>query len=295
MVVTLMVLMLLGSLIAGAEWAGQAVEGRASEVSSSVALTPGRRGTLRVFAAASLSSVLPTLARHFEEQTGVSVVFNFAGSNTLAQQLSAAPEAADLFISANERWMNYLAERGRIDPSTRVTLWSNRLVLIGSRDGSGSGHRVTGVSARTRLCSPDGPRISLANPEAVPAGIYAKGWLRNTPCGDSSAWERVRGRMIPALDVRAALSAVESHPALLGIVYRSDAKTSSKVRVLLEAEASRAPEIRYPAALIRGAEPQDSIGRRFLRSLRSEESRRMLERHGFAPAVKRSRQEKAKP
>jgi molybdate transport system substrate-binding protein len=289
------VLILLALLIAGAEWMGHAERSRASEGSSSAAPTSARGNTLRVFAAASLSPVLPTLAERFRERTGVRVIFNFAGSNTLARQLSAAPGAADLFISANEQWMDYLDEGSRIDPSSRVTLWSNRLVLIRSGDESGRGHRLTGVSARAQLCSPDGPRISLADPEAVPAGIYAKEWLRNIPCARGNAWERVRGRLIPALDVRAALSAVESHPGLLGIVYRSDARTSSGVRVLLEAEVSRAPAIRYPAALIRGEETEHSRGRRFLRFLRNKESRRVLERHGFVPAFGRGRQEKVKP
>jgi molybdate transport system substrate-binding protein len=282
-------------LIVGAEWMGHAERSHASEGSSSAAPTPARGETLRVFAAASLSPVLPALAERFEDGAGQRLVFNFAGSNTLARQLAAAPGAADLFISANEQWVDYLAERSRIDSSTRVTLWSNRLVLIRAAGEAARSLDASRASARAGLCSADGPRISMANPEAVPAGIYAERWLRNVPCGEASAWERVRARVIPALDVRAALAAVESHPELLGIVYRSDARTSSGVRVILEAEASRAPAIRYPAAVISAEETQQSRARRFLQFLRSRESRRLLEHHGFAPAVGRSGQNGVSP
>jgi molybdate transport system substrate-binding protein len=117
-------------------------------------------------------------------------------------------------------------------------------------------------------------RLALGDPEAVPAGIYARQWLEKR-----GRWERLRDRVVPTLDVRAALTAIESGTADAGIVYRTDAAISKRVRVTLEVPVAEAPRIVYPAALL--ATARSPAARAFFEHLRSPEARAVFERLGF--------------
>lgn len=232
--------------------------------------------SLVVFAAASLREVAVKLAEAFTAEHPAHVVFNFAGSNTLAQQILAAP-GADVFISADMRWLDQLESMGRLESSTRRAILSNRLVLIARRDAH---HAITRpddlVTASYRF-------LVLADPQAVPAGRYAKATLvRLSTDGDGSLWDRVAERVIPALDVRAALAMVEAEPESVGIVYRTEALSSRGVKVLFTFPVLDGVPITYGAAVVRdGARPE--LAQRFVDFLSDPAARTISERYGFEP------------
>ncbi len=228
---------------------------------------------LLVFAAASLRDVVSELGAELERTHGVAVEYNFAGSNTLAQQIVAAP-VADVFLSADERWVDFLEQAGRTVPGTRRSLFTSRLVVVAHRDAS---YELTELADLARL----GYRfLALADPEGVPAGRYAKAYLAGVPCDGADLYSAVEERVAPALDVRAALAFVESDPEVLGIVYRTDAMTSEKIRVVYEIEPRDDVDVVYWATLVEGGRRGD-LGRLFLDFLQSPSARAVAERHGF--------------
>ena len=226
-----------------------------------------------VFAAASLRDVFDELADHFERQTGITPVFNFAGSNVLALQIEASP-SADVFVSANERWMDYVEDAELIVPGSRRALLSNRLVVIAHRTST------LALSHPSELAEAGFRFLSLADPQAVPAGLYARHFLENVPVDGGDLWTSVRDRVAPAPDVRAALGMVEAQPDTLGIVYRTDARAAEKLRVLLEVPEQLAFPIRYSAATIRGPRSRQPA-ERFLDFLASRAAAAVFEAHGF--------------
>ncbi len=230
--------------------------------------------TVMVYAAASLRDALFELADQFRAAEGIEPKFNLAGSNVLALQIDAAP-AADVYLSADEQWMDFLAARGRIDSSTRRTFLSNRLVIVVNRD-----HPARRLDP-SELADPAFRFVSMADPEAVPAGRYARAYLAGIRVeGGGDLWSRLRSRVAPAPDVRAALGLVEAEPDIAGIVYRTDARASPKVREVYEVPPLEGPEIRYAAALVADARNPES-GRRFLEFLQSPGAQAVFEHHGF--------------
>lgn len=236
---------------------------------------------LLVFAAASLRDVAVDLGAAFEERNpGVAVTFNFAGSNVLAQQIAAAPRA-HLFLSADLRWLDFLEERGRLVPGSRRPFLGNRLALVARRDSP------VAIDDPRRLADADYRHLAVADPEAVPAGRYARAALGSISLdgGDGTGdggdlWSAVAARVVPALDVRAALALVESDPEIVGIVYRTDAATSDKVKILHLFPDGAGGPIRYGAALVAGNGPTDAA-ERFLAFLTTPAARAVAERHGF--------------
>ncbi len=229
---------------------------------------------LMVFAAASLRDVAGDLGADFQRRGPAEVVYNFAGSNTLAQQIRAAP-GADVFLSADEDWVDFLDQAGRIVAGTRRAFLSNRLVVVARRDSG------LEIDDPRDLAERDGLRfLALADPNAVPAGRYAKAALERLPWQGGTLWNALESKAAPALDVRAALALVESDPEIAGIVYRTDAMASDEVRVLHELPAAADMPIRYTAALIAGG-PSSEAGRRFLDYLTGPAARAIAERHGF--------------
>ncbi|MEE8523517.1 MAG: molybdate ABC transporter substrate-binding protein [Thermoanaerobaculia bacterium] len=228
---------------------------------------------LDVFAAASLRDVAGELAAELEDRHPLDVVFNFAGSNTLAQQILAAPRA-DVFLSADSKWVDFLDDAGRTVPGSRRDVFSNRLVLIAHRDA------VLEVDEPRDLAVAEYRFLALADPEAVPAGRYAKASLERLSAGGGSLWDAVSGRVAPVLDVRAALALVESDPEILGIVYRTDMITSKKVRPLYEFPPMDELPITYCAVLIAGGDHPET-GRVFLDFLQTPAAAAIAERHGF--------------
>lgn len=223
-----------------------------------------------VFAAASLKEALDAQILAFEPPVGNRVVASYAASSTLARQIEhGAP--ADLFISADVEWMDYLAERRLIDSGSRVELLSNRLALISPRASSISLAIVPGFPLGEALGR---NRLAMADPDHVPAGKYAKAALEAL-----GAWAEVSGRIARSENVRAALLLVARGEAPLGIVYRTDALAERRVRVIGEFPVSSHPRIVYPAAVT--ASSRSLVARSLLQYLRSPAARAVWEKHGF--------------
>ena len=195
--------------------------------------------TITVFAAASLKEALDAAAKPFEDSTGNKVAVSYAASSALARQIEAGAPAT-LFISADLDWVDYVEKRGLAVPGTRRNLLGNDLVLIAPAASTAALKIAPGFDLAAAL-GKDG-RLALANPDAVPAGKYAKAAL--TKLG---AWPGVEGRVAPAENVRAALALVSRGEAPLGIVYRTDAMAVLIRPGLLELPDSRG---RQPAGVL---------------------------------------------
>lgn len=233
----------------------------------------GSAGTeVTLYAAASLRDALQDLTPGCEKKTGTKLVVNFGASSDLARQIEAA-EKADLFFSADEAQMDRLSGAGFLEPGSRKTVLSNRLVVIAPADSTltiGSATDLAGSAVR---------RLSLANPEVVPAGKYAREWLKKT-----GQWEALKDRVVPAVDVRAALAAVESGLLEAGVVYATDATVSKKVRVLYEVPPGEAPAISYPIAMLRGR-PHPDLVKRMEACLTGEGAVKAFRARGFIVQV----------
>lgn len=218
-----------------------------------------------VLAAASLQEALSEVSNAWAGQGRPAPVLAFAGTSALARQVEhGAP--ADLFVSADEEWMDVLERKGLLRAGTRADLLSNRLVLIAPRGSDVSGLADLG----------DG-RLALADPDAVPAGKYARAALEH-----HGEWSSVSRRIAPAENVRAALGLVERGEAALGVVYATDALASDKVRVVEIFPAESHPPIRYPVAVLTGSAHPDAAALRAY--LASPEAARIFARHGFGTA-----------
>jgi molybdate transport system substrate-binding protein len=227
-------------------------------------------GKVLVFAAASLKTALDEINAQWQGRTGKRAVVSYAASSALAKQIEqGAP--ADIFISADLDWMEYLAERKLIRPETRSDLLSNRLVLIAPK---GTNLQVE-IKPGFPLASLLGQGyLALANTDAVPAGKYSKAALKAL-----GVWDLVKGRIAQAENVRAALLLVSRGEAPLGIVYESDAVSDpSVVEVGILPDATH-PRIIYPIALTSGSTSPDAGG--FLDELKSPQARTIFEKQGF--------------
>jgi len=225
-----------------------------------------------VFAATSLRDALQEIAPAFEMAANAKVVFAFGSSGDLSKQIVAA-DRADAFLSADEDEMDEVATASRIDATTRKDLVANRLVVIEPIDGASGA--FTGRFTKEQLADPRIARWSLANVETVPAGRYAKTWLTTIGLYDS-----IRARVVPGVDVRAALAAVESGGCQAGIVYATDAGHSKRVRVVHAVPESEGPVIRYPAAVVKNGAATD-LGAAFVKHLSTPDARAIFERNGF--------------
>lgn len=205
-----------------------------------------RADTLTVFAAASLKEALDAVVKPFEKTSGQRVVASYAGSNVLARQVESGAPAA-VFISADADWVDMLEARGRIVPGSRRDLLANDLVLIAPAASTTQVRIARGFDLAGALA---GGRLALANPDAVPAGKYARAALVSL-----GAWSGVGGRLAPAENVRAALALVARGEAPLGIVYRTDAMAEPRVRIVDTFPPGSHAAIVYPMVVVRGAPP----------------------------------------
>ena len=227
-----------------------------------------------VFAAASTTDAVQAVLTAFRKaHPETDVRASFAASSTLAKQIArGAP--ADLYLSANVAWMDYLADRGAIDPASRLDLLGNRLVLVASPMSPVSGDLAKLPDALGER------RLAIGDPGHVPAGIYAKHALQSL-----GLWAKLRDKTAFAANVRAALALVGRGEAAAGIVYATDARISDQVSTLATLPADSHPPIRYPLARIDGA---DSPGARTLYDFfRSTQAHAIFQDHGFtvvAPA-----------
>lgn len=223
---------------------------------------------IHVSAAASLTDALRVVARAWEVKSGDTIRFNFAASSTLARQIAeGAP--ADLFISADEEKMDQLQKQELISIDTRCTLLSNTLVIAVPAD------ETVSITSPRDLASRAVRRIAMAEPGSVPAGIYARRYLQKI-----GVWNRIRDRIVPTENVRATLSAVESGNVDAGIVYRTDALISRKIKVAVEIGRKEGPVISYPFAVLKAAS-EPAAARRFLDYLSSPAALEIFARYGF--------------
>lgn len=226
--------------------------------------TPARAGELLVAAAASLTDALTEIGRAYEAKSGSTVRFDFGASSALARQIEAGAPV-DVFFSADTAQMDALATAGLIAADTRVDLLSNALVVVVPERAMTT---VTSAADVGRVA-----RLALADPAAVPAGVYARTWLES-----AGAWEAAQPHVVPTADVRAALAAVEGEHADAAIVYRTDARIAPHVRVAFAVPRDAGPEIVYPVAVLAAAKPG---ARELVRHLAGPEARAVFERLGF--------------
>jgi molybdate transport system substrate-binding protein len=230
-----------------------------------VLAAPARAEDVMVFAASSLSNVLEEIATAQHAESMPDVRFNFGASSDLARQIIAGAPA-DVFFSADPAQMDAVEKAGLVTAADRTDLLSNVLVAI--------------VPAESKLELPNAAglvsveRLALADPQAVPAGVYARKWLESM-----GLWTQVEPHVIPTLNVRAALAAVESGNADAGIVYKTDAATSKRARITFEVPAREGPSIVYVVAPLASA--RSDAARRFVERLRSKDAARVYDRAGF--------------
>lgn len=232
--------------------------------------TPAAQRELTVFAAASLADALGEIGKAYTARAQVPVRFSFASSSALARQVEAGAPA-DAFVSADQDWMDYLAERKLITAATRTDIVTNALVLVAPADSKVQLTIASGFALAAALGR--NGRIATGDPATVPAGKYAKAALTGL-----GVWNSVASRIIAADNVRTALNFVALGEAPLGIVYATDAHGNARVRVVAAFPAGAHEAITYPAAATQrgGAEAAG-----FVAFLGSQEARKIFRKYGF--------------
>ena len=227
------------------------------------------RRPLELSAAASLTDVLQQIASDYTKVTGVTVRPSFAASSALARQIENGANV-DLFVSADQEWMDYLAKHNLIQPGSRHNLLGNRLVLVAPAESKLQLKIAPGFPLKAALKD---QRLAIADPDSVPAGRYAKVALMNL-----GVWGDVGDDIVGAENVRAALAFVARGEVPLGIVYETDALVDKRVRIIDVFPENSHPPITYPIALTRTASADAA---NFLAYLRSGSARKVFERYGF--------------
>lgn len=217
-----------------------------------------------VFGAASLNESLHELGKHFEASTGTKVTFSFGSSSDLARQIEAGAPA-DVFFSADTPRMDAVERAGFVRAADRRELLSNVLVVVVP---SSSTAKITSARDLAGL-----PKLALADPDSVPAGVYARKWLT-----EEGVWDAVEKKVIPTLDVRAALAAVAGGDVPAGIVYRTDAAISKDVRVAYT--VTDGPDIIYSVAPVASSRNPGAASL-FVSFLDSPPGRAAFKRRGF--------------
>jgi molybdate transport system substrate-binding protein len=236
-------------------------------------IAPAHGADLLVFAAASLKEALDEQVGRFQSDTRAKVVVSYAGSNALAKQIEAGAPA-DVLLSADIAWVDYLDKRKLIRPGTRIDLLRNRLVLIAP-----AGSRVAlRIAPSFELAGALGAgRLAMANPDSVPAGKYGSEALRWL-----GVWSAVETHIARTENVRSALLLVARGEAPFGIVYATDALAEPGVRVVDTFPEETHAAIVYPVAIV--ASSGSPYAKRFIDSLASPAARTIWLRHGFAMA-----------
>ena len=221
-----------------------------------------------VSAAASLTDALKEIGRMYQSKSKNRVTFVFASSSTLARQIEAGAPA-DVFFSADVQTMNALERNGRLEPGTRKQLLSNQLVIIVPAD------KPTLVNSPEDLLDPRVRRIALAEPSSVPAGVYTKAYLESLGLLD-----KVKPKVVPVLDVRATLASVESANVEAGLVYKTDAASSKRVKTVFEVPIGKGPKIIYPVAILKESKSK-AAAKEFLNVMVSPSGADVFRRYGF--------------
>jgi molybdate transport system substrate-binding protein len=228
-------------------------------------------GKITVFAAASLTNAMQDIAKEYKKENNVEVVSSFASSSTLARQIEAGAPA-DLFISADQKWMDYAVEKKAIDNASRETLLGNSLVVIASKASEQGAVTLDAKTTWTSLLK--GGRLAVGDPDHVPAGIYAKEALQKL-----GAWDTLSPKLAPAEDVRGALALVERNEAPLGIVYGSDAVASKGVKVVGTFPEDSHKKVEYPMAITDGH--NNATVKAFYDYLKGPQASAIFKQYGF--------------
>lgn len=225
---------------------------------------------LVIFAAASLKDALDAVNAAYQREKGQATTTSYAASSTLAKQIEAAAPA-DVFISADLDWMDYLAKRDLIKPETRANLLGNRLALIAPVDSAAK----LGIAPNFPLAQAlANGRLAIADPNGVPAGRYGKAALESL-----GVWPTVVDRLAPAENVRATLALVSRGEAPLGIVYQTDAVADKGVKILGTFPENTHPPIIYPIAVVATSTNPGAPG--YIAYLKSPATRPIFEKQGF--------------
>ncbi|MGI8313979.1 molybdate ABC transporter substrate-binding protein [Halobacillus mangrovi] len=229
---------------------------------------PEPKTTLTISAAASLTDAIQEIANTYEETHNVTIRMNFAGSGKLAQQIEqGAP--VDLYLSANQAWMNKLVNKNLVEPDSRTDLTSNRIVLIGAK-----GKEQQGPLEELPSWSTD-QQLAIGDPESVPAGTYTKQALQTI-----QVWGKIQSQLVFSSDVRQVLAYVKSGNVGYGFVYASDAQISEHISILSTLDPKWHKPIIYPAAILSTSD-QKKEAKSFLSYLLSEPSQKILHNYGF--------------
>lgn len=233
---------------------------------------PAAADDLTIFAAASLKNAAEDIGKAYEAAGKGKVVYSFASSADLAKQIeNGAP--ASIFISADKKWMDYVQEKNLIVPDSRRDLLGNTLTLIAPKDSSLSADFKAGNVDLASLIGDS--KLAMGDPESVPAGRYGKAALEKL-----GLWTSVEPKVARTKDVRAALALVERGEAAAGVVYRTDALVSDKVKIAGEFPEDSHPPIVYPIAIV--AEHNDDAANAFYSYLTGDEARAVFEKYGFS-------------
>lgn len=226
---------------------------------------------IAVFAAASTTGALDEAGRAFNARTGHTLKPSYASSSTLAKQVEqGAP--AQIFISANEKWADYLEERKLLAPGTRTSLLGNSVVLIAPVDSKSPDIKIE--KGFDLVAALRGGRLAVGDPDHVPAGMYAKEALTNL-----GVWDVLERRLARMNDVRSALTLVERGEAPFGIVYATDAAAAKGVRVVGTFPPTSHGKVSYPVAMIAGQDK--GAAKAFFDFMASPEGKAVFKRHGF--------------
>jgi molybdate transport system substrate-binding protein len=231
--------------------------------------------TITIFAAASLKNALDDVDAAFTKATGVKVTASYAASSALAKQIEAGAPA-DIFISADLSWMDYVAGKNLIKADSRYNLLGNKLVLIAGQDSKLSGVTIAPGFDIAKLAG-DG-RIAVADTKAVPAGLYAKAALEKL-----GSWAAAEPKLAQAGNVRATLAFVARGETPIGIVYETDAKVEPKVKIVGTFPDGSYPPVTYPVAATANAK-SDTV--KYLQFLRGNGAKAIFEKYGFSFLVK---------
>ena len=219
-----------------------------------------------MFAAASTTNALDEIKAQFTQETGIAVQTNYASSSTLAEQVVQGA-GADLLLSADAKWADYLAKKGQV--ARQQDLLGNRLVIVVPADSK------IDMKKPEDLLAAGIQHLALGEPQSVPAGIYARQALTGL-----GLWEQLKAKIVSAEDVRHALTYVETGSAEAGIVYATDAAISKKVKVVVEIPEKLTGPVRYPLLLLQAGEGS-TAAQSFYRYLTSPAAAKVFQKYGF--------------
>jgi molybdate transport system substrate-binding protein len=223
---------------------------------------------LTVHAAASLADAVKEIGAAYQKETGEKLQFNFGASSLLERQIEqGAP--GDLFFAADEAKMDALEKKDMLLPGTRHSLLSNSLVIVVAADATAA------PKSASDLTKPEYRKLAIAEPQSVPAGIYAREYLQK-----AGLWDALKEKVVPMENVRTALAAVESGNVEAGFVYKTDSLISKRVKVAVEISAADGPKISYPLAVLKSSKAPERANK-FAEYLASPTARAIFEKFGF--------------